>query len=116
MLYPGRDSVTIKPLGERKPRRADVALYRDNHGRLVLHRLVRWDAGGFYTVGDNQSDVEGPFQQERLIGILQSFQRRGREIRTSNPLYRAAARLWIKLLPVREPIKQRLAAIKKCLK
>lgn len=101
MLVPGRDEAVIGPADIRSLRRGAVILYRRSGGPLVLHRLVKRDASGFYAVGDNQTDIEGPLPEEQLRGVLTAFVRKGRHISASNPLYRALAALWLFLLPVR---------------
>lgn len=101
MLVPGRDEVVIGRADIRKLRRGAVILFRRESGLLVLHRLVRTDGSGFYAVGDNQTEVEGPLSADQIKGILIAFVRKGRYIPVSNPLYRVSASLWLFLLPVR---------------
>lgn len=101
MLVPGRDEAVIARADTAKLRRGDVILYRRESGRLVLHRIVRRDAHGFYTVGDNRTDVEGPLAEEQVRGLLVAFVRKGKRIAASNPLYAALSRLWLLLLPFR---------------
>lgn len=104
MLVPGRDEAVIGRADIRKLRRGAVVLYRRESGILVLHRLVRTDGNGFYAVGDNQTEVEGPLSADQIKGVLTAFVRKGRYIPVSNPLYRVAASLWLLLLPVRGKI------------
>jgi hypothetical protein len=104
LFVPGRDEAVIAPLGERKPRRGDVVLYRREHDILVLHRIQRITKKGIYFVGDNQTEVEGPLRPDQVRGILIAFLRQGKYIRSSNPLYTVISRIWLILRPVRRPI------------
>jgi hypothetical protein len=104
LFVPGRDEAVIAPLGERKPRRGDVVLYRRAHDILVLHRIQRITKKGIYFVGDNQTEVEGPLRPDQVRGILIAFIRHGKYIRSSNPLYTVISRIWLILRPVRRPI------------
>lgn len=116
MLIPGRDQAILTKAAPEELRRGDVVLYRREDGMLVLHRLCRIRPEGFYMVGDNQTEVEGPLKGEQIKGKLTAFIRKGREIRVTNPIYRFAASIWLVLRPVRDPIKRPLAAIKRVIK
>ncbi len=112
MLIPGRDQAVLTKAIPEELRRGDVVLYRREDGMLVLHRLCRIRPEGFYMVGDNQTEVEGPLKREQIKGKLTAFTHRGREIHVTNPLYRLAAGFWLLLRPIRNPIKKPLALIK----
>lgn len=116
MLYPGRDEVVVAPVDAARLKRGDVALYRRENSILVLHRVVKHTADGIYMTGDNQSEIEGPLAERQMLGIMTSFIHNGRRISAKNPLYVCAARLWLMLLPVRDPIKRTAARIKRLLK
>jgi len=53
----------------------DLALYRDD-GKYVLHRVVYAEPGGYLIRGDHRS-VTRYVEEERVIGVLESFHRRG---------------------------------------
>lgn len=115
MLIPGRDQAVLTKASPEELRRGDVVLYRREDGMLVLHRLCRIRPEGFYMVGDNQTEVEGPLKGEQIRGKLTAFIRKGREIRVTNPIYRLAAWIWLLLRPIRDPIKRPLAVVKRWL-
>jgi hypothetical protein len=104
LFVPGRDEAIIAPLGERKPRRGDVVLYRREQGILVLHRIQRITKKGIYFVGDNQTEVEGPLRPDQVRGILVAFVRKGKYTRTTQPLYAVFSRIWLIFRPMRRPI------------
>ncbi|MCC8138550.1 MAG: S26 family signal peptidase [Clostridiales bacterium] len=131
MFIEGRDEAIIAPLAERaknggaavsagehradgaNPSRGDVVLYRREHGILVLHRICRCTADGYYLVGDNQSEIEGPIRREQIRGVLTGFIRKGKYISVRHPLYIISSRLWLVLLPVRPRIAGFLSRVKK---
>ena len=84
MLVPDRDSVIVAPLEDRKLKRGDVVLYRRDGSILVLHRIWRVRQEGFYMVGDNQTQIEGPLRPEQMRGILVGFIRKGKHISVRN--------------------------------
>lgn len=116
MLYPGRDEAVIAPVDASRLKRGDVVLYRRDESILVLHRIVRRTADGFYMTGDNQSELEGPLREDQMKGILVSFVRKGHRVSVKNPVYVCGARLWLVMLPVRDLVKRPVANLKKRLK
>ena len=60
LIKEGRDSVYIRKAAFHEVRMGDVVLCRDEHMRLVLHRLCKKTPTGFYMVGDNQILSTGP--------------------------------------------------------
>ncbi len=109
MFLPGRDEALIESVCADFCRKNDVVLYRRDSGILVLHRICRITEEGFYLVGDNQWEVEGPLRPSQIIGRLVGFIRNGSEISISHPFYRMLSSLWLILLPVR-PVCFRLSA------
>lgn len=115
-MYPlfvqGRDSARIAPIGDTQPKRGDVALYRRVSGILVLHRIVSVKEDGYYMVGDNQTEIEGPLQHEQIKGILVGIERKGKYFSVKHPLYRTFEWLWLLMLPIREPLSRAAAKVK----
>ena len=109
LFIPGRDEALIQQAALESLRKNDVVLYRRDSGILVLHRICRITDNGFYLVGDNQREVEGPLRPSQIIGRLVAFVRDGKEISVRQPFYRFLSSLWLFLLPVR-PLCFRLSA------
>ena len=109
MFLPGRDEALIESVSADSCRKNDVVLYRRDSGILVLHRICRITDDGFYLVGDNQWEVEGPLRPAQIIGRLTAFIRNGKEISVRQPFYRFLSSLWLFLLPVR-PLGFRVSA------
>ena len=101
LFIPGRDEALIHQVPVTSLKRNDVALYRRDQGILVLHRIVRVTADGYYMTGDNQYEIEGPLRPDQFRGKLIAFVRNGRKISVRNPVYRFLSALWLLMLPVR---------------
>lgn len=101
LFVPGRDEALIEQVPISSFKKGDVALYRRTEGILVLHRICRISSEGFYMVGDNQSDVEGPLSAEQIKGKLVGVIRNGHSISVTHPCYRFLSGLWLWMLPLR---------------
>lgn len=110
LFVPGRDEAIIEPVDPADLRRNDVALYRRDHGILVLHRIFKITSDGFYLVGDNQSKLEGPLRPDQFRGKLTTIIRNGHSISVCNPFYRILSSLWLFLRPVR-PFFHRISSL-----
>lgn len=116
VLVPGRDAVIVEPVGTTRPKRGDVVLYRrspEEQGILVLHRIWKTGKGGYYMVGDNQQEIEGPLDASCIKGIMVAMIRKGKHISVKNPIYRLLTSGWLLLRPLRHRIAGIAARIKK---
>ncbi len=114
MFMPVRDEAIIVPVCDTsKLKSGDVVLYRRVSGILVLHRICKVNKNGFYLVGDNQTEVEGPLHPEQIKGVLAAFIRKGKEIPANNRVYVLASRAWLFLRPIRRCITVPAAKIKR---
>lgn len=104
LLKEGRDSVVAAPFGDHAPGVNDIILYRRDNGLLVLHRLCKVKKDGYYFVGDNQTEKEGPLRREQLLAYVTQITRNGHTFSTRHPLYAAVSRMWLFLRPVRHKI------------
>lgn len=101
LFLPGRDEAVIEHCVPSELHRSDVILYRRVQGILVLHRICRITRDGFYLVGDNQTEVEGPLSPEQIHGKLTGVVRNGKSFSVSHPIYRMLSSIWLFLRPVR---------------
>lgn len=100
-LVPERDRVLLqKP--DRALRVGDVALFRRENGRYILHRVCRISDRGCWFVGDAQKEIEGPVPAERICGIVVKACRKGEWIAPGNPVWDFFATLWARI-PVLHP-------------
>ena len=102
------DAVILEPIGDRRPKKGEVVLFRRcstaNPGEgdlLVLHRIVRVTAEGYYLVGDNQSQTEGPIDRNQMSGVMTAVVKRGRRFSVTDLRYRLLCGLWRFFLPIR---------------
>lgn len=115
MFVSPQDEAVIAPVDVRKLKRGDVVVYRrdpEAGGLLVMHRICRRKGDSFYTVGDNQSVVEGPLRADQMRGILVEWVRGGRTCSVKNIGYRMFFGLWLFMLPLRDPIHRVLAWVR----
>ncbi len=87
------DVLTVTPLAT-APRTGDVAAFlHPATGRLVVHRLVRKRAGRYQFKGDNADEVECGLPIQRILGLVTSIERKGREVSLPPRAGRAVAGL-----------------------
>lgn len=99
-----RDQAVLAAANTDRLRRGDVVLYRRDSGMLILHRIWKRKKDGFYMVGDNQTEIEGPLRAEQIKAVMVSFCRKGRRISCRNPVYLVLSHIWLFLRPVRHII------------
>lgn len=117
ILVEGRDRAIIEPVQTDSLKRGDVVLYRRDAdaptgGILVLHRIYKCKKDGFYMVGDNQKEIEGPLRADQIKGIMVALERNGKCISTKNLVYIVLTRIWLLFRPLRPTISRIVAQIK----
>ena len=112
LMVPGRDYAIIEPY-KGGAKRCDVALFRRIDSILVIHRIYRKTKEGYYFVGDNQHELEGPIADEQIRGIMVAVDRKGHILSCDNVLYRMVYHIWLSILPLRTPLRRCVAKIKK---
>ena len=110
-----RDMVVIRSAsGELS--RYDVALYRVGE-KYVFHRIVGVDREKrvYLVRGDNTYRLERvPF--ETVIGVLESFNRKGKHGTVNDKGYRFYSRAWVALYPVRYALRLPYVAARRLLR
>ena len=98
MLRQNRDLVVIRVPSSRL-KKYDVALYKrgDNY---VLHRVVGVEDGHYLIRGDNTYALE-IVPDNAVIGVLDGFQRKGRQISADDRGYQTYVRFWDAVYPLR---------------
>ena len=115
LFVPGRDEAVVAPADPSRLKRGDVALYRRDESILVLHRIWKRRDDGFYMVGDNQSQIEGPLRPDQIKGVLVQIIRKGRRFSVKNIPYRVLAAVWLAMRPLRPAVSHAVAAGKRFL-
>ena len=115
LFVPGRDEAVVAPANPAVLKRGDVALYRRDESILVLHRIWKRKSDGFYMVGDNQSQIEGPLRPDQIKGVLVQIIRKGRWFSVKSIPYRVLAAVWLAMRPLRPAVSHAVAAGKRFL-
>lgn len=115
LFVPGRDEAVVAPADPEALKRGDVALYRRDESILVLHRIWKRKSDGFYMVGDNQRQVEGPLRPDQIKGVLVQIIRKGRRFSVKSIPYRVLAAVWLAMRPLRPAVSHAVAAGKRFL-
>jgi signal peptidase I len=98
MLRQDRDLITAKvPTGRLK--KYDVALYKRGSA-YVLHRVVGVKPDHYLIRGDNTYAIER-VPDGAVIGVLSAFLRKGKNHDVNERGYRAYARVWNAIYPLR---------------
>lgn len=101
-LTGGRDEAVLSLLNEtHELKKNDIVLYQIENGIYVLHRICRVSDKGIYTLGDSQTYIEGPFQRENFIAVVDYIIRKGKRIDNENRVYIALVSFWRFLRPFR---------------
>ena len=98
MLRQNRDLVVIRVPSSRL-KKFDVALYKRGEN-YVLHRVIGVEADHYLIRGDNTYAVE-TVPDAAVIGVLSSFQRKGKQYDVTDRGYRLYVHIWHVLYPLR---------------
>ncbi len=102
LLRQGRDLFTLEAYRGSGLMVNDVILFKRSDGKYVLHRLIRILPDGTYeTMGDNCVTSEKGIREENILGVMTSFDRKGKTIRVDNRWYLLYVKVWRFLTPVR---------------
>ena len=100
-----------------KPKReickGDMVFYQRESGQYVMHRVCRVKDDGYYMVGDNQTEIEGPLKREQIFALITQVRRKGKMMGPGDFWWEFFAKVWLRLLPVRKPISHLYARLTK---
>jgi hypothetical protein len=99
MLRQGKDRVELGPLPE-KLKKYDLPVYQMPSGKYLMHRVLKVTPTHYICLGDNTLEYE-TILPEQMIGVVTAFQRNGKRIEVTNPLYRLYCLIWGHTRPVR---------------
>ena len=94
-----RDMIVISAV-ERPLKKYDVVLYRGNGGEYILHRIIKIGKDFYVIRGDNTYSKEY-VPREKIIGILTSYNRKGKHGSPDSFSFKFYSRIWHYLYPVR---------------
>lgn len=103
MLYDRRSQVYLQKLG-RGVKRGDVILFQRENGQYVLHRVIRLvNLTECVCCGDNCWETELVYQN-RILGLVCAFTRKGKKYSTTQLGYRMYAWIWSHTMLARKPL------------
>lgn len=116
LLVQGKDSVVLKRKPAELLKKHDIAFYRRKSGQFVLHRIMKIESDGSYTMcGDNQLVLERGIQSEQILGYVSEIYKGEKLRKLSSLRYRIYVLFWT-CMPYRQIIrfpKRVLSAIKR---
>ena len=96
-----KDAVVLESFDKRIVKEYDLLFYRRNNGDLVLHRLMRIEDDGSYTMcGDNQLVLEKGIKPEQVIGCVRRICKKRRTVLLTSKGSRIYTALWC-CMPIR---------------
>lgn len=101
LIRQGVDSVVLVKC-EGKIRRGDIILYRRESGQLVLHRVVKVEKNGTYTLcGDNQTQLEKGIERKDVLAVVSALYRGEKRISNRNLRFTTYKKIWC-VMPIRK--------------
>ncbi len=103
LLRQNKDLVTVRKYDGKGIKKYDIAMYeRVFDHRFVLHRVVDVHQGTYTFLGDNCSTKEYHIPEERIVAVLESFERNNRVISVNSMFFKAFGRIHYYLFPIRK--------------
>ncbi len=105
LLVQGKDSVVLKRSTDLLLKKHDIAFYRRTNGQFVLHRVMKIEKNGTYTMcGDNQFVLEKGILPQQIIGYVSEIYKEGKPRRLSSLRYRIYVFFWT-FMPYRKAVR-----------
>lgn len=101
LLAHGRDSVTLRAVGDRPLKKGEIVLLRTERGYL-LHRITGLKNGMIQTTGDRNCYRDDYVDPQCVLGYAVGFTRKGKYVPCSCAAYRFSCWLWRVLYPIRQ--------------
>ncbi|MCB2300095.1 S24/S26 family peptidase [Clostridium tagluense] len=99
-----RDSVVLIKCDKYNLKKGDIALYQRRTKQYVLHRIVALQMDSYTMCGDAQRQLEKNIPKERVIAVVKSFTRKGKEYSCNHLGYQIYSAVWMWVLPFRGKI------------
>lgn len=95
LIRQDRDYVILARREDIPAKRNDIAFYRRDNGQFVLHRVMRIEKDGTYTMcGDHQTYLEKGVRPEQILGYVKCLYREDKAISFSSLRYRLYVSVW----------------------
>ena len=99
MLRQGKDRVELGPLPAQL-KKYDLPVYRMPSGKYLMHRILKITPTHYICLGDNTLEYE-TILPEQMIGVVTAFERNGKRIEVTHPVYRLYCLIWSHTRPAR---------------
>ena len=86
-------------------KKGDMAFFQRRDGHYVMHRIVRVKDGKYYFVGDAQTWIEGPIDEEQIFGEIISVCRKGKWIGPKDFWWKFFRYIWLNIIPLRPAVR-----------
>lgn len=87
---------------EKPLKRGNMVFYQRPNGAYVMHRIHHIDKkGNLFIIGDAQTQIEGPVDQNCVFGIVTKVKRKGKLIGPGDFWWEFFEHIWIHMIPVR---------------
>ncbi len=117
LIVQGRDAVVLcRRTGQVPAKKHDIAFYRRKDGQFVLHRVMKVENDGTFTMcGDNQLQLERGILPGQIIGVVTKLYRNGAEIGEKKLSYRLYVFFWSNryIRRVCREVRDRLRSVRK---
>ena len=107
LLRQGKDLFFLEKKGAGRSRVGDVVLYRRKR-QYVLHRVIEVREKDYVSLGDNCYVKECGIKDSDILAVMTSFVRNGREHSVNEIAYRIYSFVWLRTVPIRIYLKQRI--------
>lgn len=92
----------------------DMVFFQRRDGAYVMHRIHHIDQDGrLFIIGDAQSKMEGPINQEQVFAIVTKVQRKGKWITVGDFWWEFFEHIWLHLIPFRRMLMRLYGLCKK---
>ncbi len=110
LIVEGEDSVVLVKQ-EGKLKRNDIAFYRRDDGRFVLHRVAKVCRDGSYVMcGDNQTVLECGITDRQVIGVMRELYKKEKLFDTHTFSHKLYLALWCRI-----PLRKLLRFPRRCI-
>lgn len=97
LIRHSKDGIVLEQYKGQKLTVGDMAFYKRDNNRYVLHRIVDVDDNGNFTMlGDNQTDKEAGIRPDQIIAVPSAVIRENKTVSVKSAGYKHYAKFWVK--------------------
>ena len=112
LIKAGADAVVLKKVAISDLKKNDIAFYKRDNGQFVLHRIMKCEADGTFTMcGDNQLYLERGIKGDQIICKVDRIYKKEKLLDFKGFRYRAYLAIWCSM-----PIRRFLRLPQRCVR